>query len=150
MKKHASMSKGIFYIIVLLCAVIIMVTSIETIIKAKDIDLFNLWLSDIGEKMDTANQSREALYSTYLTMCISTFFMRIITPVGLAINSYLSFIKLGINKLFVSIWSVLIIGLFLLTVIGQSLSSLFFIISSICYIALIFVMINLWRGLDSK
>ena len=148
MKENISMSKGIFYTIVILCATIILSNSIDAIIRAKDIDLFNMWINDVSQKIDTVNQSREQLYSTYLTMCLSNFFVRVVTPMGLAINSYFSFIKLGVSKLFVSIWTVLLIGLFAFTLIGQSLNSIFFIISSVCYVVLVVLIINLGRKIS--
>ena len=46
MKATVEMSKKTFYLIVGLCAVIIMMNSIESFIKAKDTGLFEAWLQN--------------------------------------------------------------------------------------------------------
>ena len=44
MRESIEMPKGIFYTIVTICSLIIMLTSLEILIKAKDAELFNMWL----------------------------------------------------------------------------------------------------------
>ena len=46
MRDCIEMPKGIFYTIEVICAVVMMMISIEMLIKAKDLDLFNMWLSN--------------------------------------------------------------------------------------------------------
>ena len=134
MRESIEMPKGIFYTIVTICSLIIMLTSLEILIKAKDAELFNMWLfsSNLGE--DLLTKTTDELYSTYLNICMATFFIRVITPMAVAIHSYFTFTKLRVNKMFVIIWSVIIVGAFVLTY------SIFFIGCIIGYLALIFIM----------
>ena len=115
MRESIEMPKGIFYTIVTICSLIIMLTSLEILIKAKDAELFNMWLfsSNLGE--DLLTKTTDELYSTYLNICMATFFIRVITPMAVAIHSYFTFTKLRVNKMFVIIWSVIIVGAFVLT-----------------------------------
>ena len=55
MRESIEMPKGIFYTIVTICSLIIMLTSLEILIKAKDAELFNMWLfsSNLGEDLLT-------------------------------------------------------------------------------------------------
>ena len=106
MKTTVEMSKKTFYLIVGLCAVIIMMNSIESFIKAKDTGLFEAWLQNPNLNIDKSQTINE-MYSIYLTSCLSVFFIRIITPIALSLNSYFSLVKTGVNKLFVAIWMVL-------------------------------------------
>ncbi|MEN8078090.1 hypothetical protein ABFP60_14080 [Clostridioides difficile] len=145
MRDSIEMPKGTFYTIVAICAVVIMLTSLEILIKAKDADLFNMWLSNGNLGEDLLSQTTDQLYSTYLNVCISTFFVRVITPMAVAIHSYFTFTKLRVNKLFVIIWSVIIIGAFALTVLTEQFYSIFFIGSGIGYLALILTMIYLGK-----
>lgn len=140
MNEQLEMPRRIFYIIVGLCAVIIMMTSMEIMIRAKDTGLFEMWLADprLSEKM--AGKTTEQMYSTYLSMCLSTFFVRIVTPMGLAIHSYFTLTKLRVNKLFIIIWTVLLIGSLIFSIIGESFFSIFFIISGISYLVLLIIM----------
>lgn len=145
MRESIEMPKGTFYTIVAICAAIIMMTSMEMLIKAKDTDLFNMWLSTSNLGEDALSQTTKELFSTYLNVCISTFFIRVITPMAVAIHCYLTFTKLRVTKLFVAIWIVIIIGAFALTFLGEQFYSIFFIGSAIGYLALIFAMIYLGK-----
>ena len=149
MKDTIYMSKKIFYLIVSLCAVIIMANSIEAFIKAKDLGLFEAWLANPKLNIDRS-QNTNQIYSIYLTMCLSVFIMRVITPVALGINTYFAFIKTKVNKLFVFIWIVLLVGLFMFTSIGELHFSIFFIISAICHIGLLFIMIYLLEEINKQ
>lgn len=83
----------------------------------------------------------------YLNVCIATFFVRVITPMAVAIHSYFTFTRLRVNKLFVMIWSVIIVGAFALTTLIEQFYSIFFIGSGIGYLALTFTMIYLGKCL---
>ena len=100
MRESIEMPKGIFYTIVTICSLIIMLTSLEILIKAKDAELFNMWLfsSNLGE--DLLTKTTDELYSTYLNICMATFFIRVITPMAVAIHSYFTFTKLPYPRLF--------------------------------------------------
>lgn len=145
MREQMEMPKGIFYGIVGVCALIIFATSLEAIIKAKDTTIFEMWLSNPNLNLSMMGETTEEIYSTYLSMCMSNFFVRIITPMGVAIHSYFTFTKLRVNKLYVIIWTVLLIGSFGFSIIGESLFTVFFLISSIGYIALILMILYLGK-----
>ena len=149
MRESIEMPKGTFYTIVAICAAIIMMTSMEMLIKAKDTDLFNMWLSTSNLGEDALSQTTKELFSTYLNVCISTFFVRVITPMAVAIHSYYTFTKLRVNKMFVIIWSVITVGAFALTFLGEQYFSVFFIGSGIGYLALILTMFYLGKCLKN-
>ena len=136
MRDSIEMPRGTFYTIEAICAVILMITSLEMLIKAKDTSLFNMWLSN-------GNLGKD------LYVCISTFFVRVITPMAVAIHSYFTFTKLRVNKMFVIIWSVIIVGAFALTFLGEQYFSVFFIGSGIGYLALILTMFYLGKCLKN-
>lgn len=145
MRDGIEMPKGTFYTITLVCAAIILLTSIDMLFRAKDTALFEMWLSNPNINPDILAQPEAEIYSTYLNMCIGTFIMRVITPMALAIHSYYTFTKLRVNKLFIAIWSVILIGAFILSSLGEPFYSIFFIGSAVGYIALIITMIYLWK-----
>ncbi len=147
MRESIEMPKGTFYTIAAICAVIIMLTSLEMLIKAKDAELFNMWLTNENLSEDLLTQTTNQLYSTYLNVCMATFFIRAITPMAVAIHSYFTFTRLRVNKLFVVIWSVIIVGAFALTTLTEQFYSIFFIGSGIGYLALILTMIYLGKCL---
>lgn len=150
MKQTTEMPKLIFYIIVSLCVGIIIFNSIETIIKAKDLNLFNTWVLNKKLNINLIGQTKEQLYSTYLSMCLSSYFVKIITIIGLAIHSYFAFIKIGINKLYVYIWLMLLTISFVFIVFGQSSYNLFFILCAICYVGLLIAIIYLYKLINYR
>lgn len=150
MRDSIEISRKSFYWIVAFCAIIIMANSIEVLFKVKDNSLFELWFSNPSLNKEVAGKTIEEAYSIYFTACLSTFFIKIITPIALAINSYLALVKLRVNKLFVQMWIVLLIGLFAFTLIGESFYSIFFIITAICYVGLVVMIVYLWKEINRK
>lgn len=145
MREQMEMPKGIFYGIIGICALIILSLSLEAMIKAKDTTIFDMWLSNPNLNKAMMGETIDEIYSTYLSMCLSNFFIRVITPMGVAIHSYLTFTKLRVNKLYVILWTVLLIGSFGFSIIGESFYTIFFLIYSIGYIALILMILYLGR-----
>ncbi|MBU3133268.1 hypothetical protein KPL39_14370 [Clostridium gasigenes] len=140
MRESIEMPKKIFYLIVGICSAIIMLTSIDIILRAKDTELFNMWLSKTNSSQEFLMKTTEELFSEYLQMNISIFMVRAVTPMAIAIHAYFTFTKLRVNKLYVVLWSLISIGTFLLTSLGEQFYSIFFIMSGICYFILIAIM----------
>ncbi|MGL5150936.1 MAG: hypothetical protein ACRC7N_10245 [Clostridium sp.] len=143
------MNRKTFYIITSLCATIILVNSLEIFIKAKDVGLFEAWVNKPDLNIDKT-QPMGDIYSIYITMCLSTFFMKIITPIALAINTYIALIKTGVTKLFVAIWMVLLVGAFIFTSLGQTGLSVFFIISAISHLILLIVLSTIYKEINNQ
>lgn len=150
MKDSIEMSKRSFYIIIGLCAVIIIMVSLETILMVKGNEIFELWKSNPKLVDKVVGSSVEEMYSIYLTMCLSMFFIKIITPIALTINTYFAFVKLRVNKLFVQIWIVLLIGLFAFTAIMENFYSIFFIVSTASYLGLVIVMLYFLVSINKR
>ena len=150
MKDNIAMSKSIYYGIVGLCAFIIMANSIEIFIKVKDIGMFELWLTNQSSNAEVAGLSQNNAYSVYLNLCLSIFLIKVITPVALAINTYFTFVKLGVSKLFVGTWSVLLIGLFVLNLISETFFSIFFVVSTIAYLILVIILFYLSKEINRQ
>ncbi|MBU3088383.1 hypothetical protein [Clostridium gasigenes] len=140
MRESIEMPKKIFYLIVGICSAIIMLTSIDIILRAKDTELFNMWLANTNSSQEFLMKTTEELFSEYLQMNISIFMVRAVTPMAIAIHAYFTFTKLRVNKLYVVLWSLISIGTFLLTSLGEQFYSIFFIMSGICYFGLIAIM----------
>lgn len=149
MKESIEMPKGIFYIIVGICAAIIMFTSLDMILRTKDIDLFNMWLTNPNIINKFSGENTEQLYSTYIQMNLSTFIVRVVTPMAVAIHTYYTFTKLRVNKLYVVLWLLIIIGSFLVSSLGEPYYSIFFILSGIGYLGLVLVMLHLGKSINN-
>lgn len=149
MKDSIEMPRSVFYIIVAICSAIIMLTSIDMLFRTKDIELFNMWLANTNFSDTFLMQTQEELFSEYVQMNVSLFLVRVITPMGLGIHTYFTLTKLRVNKLYVMLWTLITIGAFILTTIGEQYYSMFFILSAIGYLGIIIVMISLVKTLNS-
>lgn len=149
MKDSIEMPKSMFYIIVSICSAIIMLTSIDMLLRTKDVGLFNMWLSNTNFNDTFLMQTKEELFSEYIQMNVSLFLVRVITPIGLGIHTYFTLTKLRVNKLYVMLWTLITIGAFIVTTIGEQYYSIFFILSGVGYLGIIIVMISLGKSLNS-
>lgn len=149
MKESIEMPKGIFYIIVAICAAIIMFTSLDMILRTKDLDLFNMWSLNPNIINKFSGESTEQLYSTYIQMNLSIFIIRVVTPMAVAIHTYYTFTKLRVNKLYVVLWLLILIGSFLMSSLGEPYYSIFFILSGIGYLGLVLVMLSLGKSINN-
>lgn len=147
MRESIEMPKSIFYLIISICGIIIMATSIDILFKAKDVGLYEQWLQSDSLNRYVLDLTPEEQYSTYLQMCISTFIVRAVTPMALTIHTFLTLMKLRVNKLYVVLWILVSIGTFILSSLGETYFSIFYLISAIGYGAITIVMIYLWRCL---
>ncbi len=126
------------YLILLSCALIIFITSLETMLRVKDSTLFDSWLSSnqlVGDKAQFLND--------YISINLSIFFSKIMIPVIFAIYTYYAYIKIRINQLYVFIWTVLNLGGLAYTVIELRLDSIFYYINILGYIIMLLTLLSL-------
>lgn len=126
------------YLILLSCALIIFITSLETMLRVKDSTLFDNWLSSnqlVGDKAQFLND--------YISINLSIFFSKIMIPVIFAIYTYYAYIKIRINQLYVFIWTVLNLGGLAYTVIELRLDSMFYYINILGYIIMLLTLLSL-------
>ncbi|GMQ57059.1 hypothetical protein AN1V17_14540 [Vallitalea sediminicola] len=142
MKGYTKLPKKQLYLIILSLGVIIFLLSLEVMMKVKDINVFNNWLKD-NKQYTVTNLENTELFNTYISINLSIYFQRIIVPIGLGIHTYLSYVKLRINKLFVFIWTVLMIGSILYTVVGLDNLAVFSYMYIGLYIIVIFTVLSL-------
>lgn len=147
MKGYTKLPKKHLYIIILTLGFIIFLLSLEVMMKVKDINMFNNWLKD-NKQYTIANLENADLFNTYISINLSLYFQRIIVPIGLGIHTYLAYVKLRINKLFVFIWTVLLIGSILYTVVGLKNLAVFSYMYIGLYIIVIFTVLSLMTVIE--
>lgn len=134
------------YIILIVCSIIILSISLDTLIKAKDIELYIKWKEDINLK---GLSSIDTSFEGYITKNLVYFFSRIIVPLFLSLNTYFAYTKTRVNKLFIIVWSMLVIGSLIATFLELSFHSVFYYINIILYVILLFTILSL-IGLNNK
>lgn len=126
------------YILLISCALIIVSTSLEVMFRVKDLSLFSQWIIDnqiTGDSSVYLNQ--------YVSVCLSAFFTKIIIPVTFGIYTYIAYIKIRINQLYVFIWTVLNLGGLAYIVVEWQLGSVFFYLSILGYVVMLFTLLSL-------
>ncbi len=149
MNSYTKLPKKQLYSILLFCSIIILLESLTVMIKVKDSILFKEYLTNLGYSLESDTLNQE-YFSSYVAQNLSYFFFNIIIPVFLSIHSYIAFISIRINKLFVFIWTVLLFGALAFSVIKFEFLSVFYYLNIFSYIFLIFIVLSLNKVIDSS
>jgi hypothetical protein len=135
------------YWILILCAVLIFAASVETMMRVKDSGLFDVWRSTL-QGNDHLELTQNELFSVYVSIHLSLYLMKIIVPLALGVYTYFAYVKLGINKLFVFVWTVLVLGSAALTAVEVNLGSFFYYFNLIAYAILALTLLSLLETTD--
>lgn len=149
MHTYRKLPKKNLYIIATICLLLVLFISIETIIRVKDIQLFEDFLVE-NKNMISQGMSQEDLYSYYLLLNLSKFFFKIIGPVFLSIHLYFTYKHLRMSSLFVYMWIITLLGSLSYIVLEREFYSLFYYIDIILYIVLIISILSLRRVLNKS
>lgn len=138
MQTQAKLPLKQLYTILIACAMIILLSSIDVLMRVKDITLFDNW---VKEQALTGDPSM--LLNQYVGLNLSLFIMKIIVPVSFAIYSYVAYVKIKINHLYVLMWSILNIGGLAYTAFDRQYPNILYYVIIICYALLILTLISL-------
>ena len=142
MNSNIKLPQKELYFILIFCSIIIFLNSIEVMIKVKDMDLYKEWLSQMKES-ENLNDVDMNYYELYLTYELRLFLMKIIIPMGLGIYSYFASKFIRINKIYVYIWTILLLASLAFTGFQMKFDSIFYYINIICYIVLVHTLLSL-------
>lgn len=132
------------YILLISLSVMILSMSLETMMRVKDIALFDIWYKN------QVDITREAGYSIYITATLSYFIQRVIVPMAFGIHTYFAYTKIRVNKLFVFMWTVLLGGGLAFNLITLQFGSMFYYINNVLFIILIGTVLSLLGVIDQN
>lgn len=118
-------------------------------INVKDINIYREWLNKLKELGEIIVEDVD-YYQLYVSANLSHFFIKIIVPMILGIYSYFVFKRSKINKIFIYIWTVLLLGNLAFILIELKFDSIFFYINIICYIILIITLLSLNKFMGNR
>lgn len=147
MLSNEKIPKSKYYLILVVTSIIILSISLESILRAKDISLFENWL-DINNIIIVDDYDLNQGFNLYIVLILSNMFLKIIIPASLSIYSYFAYTRIRINKLFIFIWTVLLLGGLAYELISFNIASIFFYINIIAYISLILTIVSLDSLID--
>jgi hypothetical protein len=135
---YTKMPKKQFFIIMITSAILILFSSLEVLMKVKDMALFEQWMREATEI-----GIEEMTFDLYVSSQMSHYFAKIIIPFIFAIYTYVSYAKIRINTLYVFMWSVLILGSLAYSISDFNIQSLFFYGFIIGYAVLLITVLSL-------
>lgn len=147
MNSYTKLPKRHLYYILILSSIIIFSETISVMMKVKDANLFLSYLTSIGLSIDSSHEYNQE-FSSYVALNLSYFFFSIIIPVSISIHSYIAFLSIRISKLFVFIWTVLLLGGMAYTIIGFSFGSIFYYLNIVSYLILLVTILSLNKVID--
>ncbi len=144
MHSGTKLPKKHMYILLISLSVMILSMSLETMMRVKDIALFDIWYKN------QVDITREAGYSIYITATLSYFIQRVIVPMAFGIHTYFAYTKIRVNKLFVFMWTVLLGGGLAFNLITLQFGSMFYYINNVLFIILIGTVLSLLGVIDQN
>ncbi len=148
MNTSVKLPKKQFYILIAALGVVLFALSVEVMIRAKDILLYDEWYREAVAGGLLAGY--EEAFSVYLSLNLSDFFFKAIVPMMMGVYSYFAYVKIRINKLFVFIWVVLLIGAAAYIAVGRNFSSVFYYIILAFYIVSVITVLSLIKVIDDS
>lgn len=133
MKKRGALDRRGFYIIAVICALLILSYSIEALVKVKDVEMFNKWHQETypGEQILTTN------FSTYLVGNMAEYFLKTALPTSIALTAYFAIGKSKSFGTMTFVWLVISSGGFIFHLLQLDFYSFFYYIGIVLYIILI-------------
>lgn len=121
MEKTQKLPGKILLFIILISGITIFFASVETVLKAKDTELFSLINEDFARKGMPLLE-----YSDYVFSVLSMYFMKIASPIGYTLTAYLSFKKFRFGKSFLGVWAIVLFGSLILHLLTMELYNIFY------------------------
>lgn len=141
MDGYTKLPKKNLMMILISSAVIIMMCSFEVMFVTKDAAIYREWIKSIEYQMTGASDIE--MFNAFISVNLSRYFIKIIVPVMVSVHSYYAYVKLRINKLFVFVWTVLVLGEVAYLLNAINLQSVIFYISLFSYLFLTFSILSL-------
>jgi hypothetical protein len=134
-----------FYTIMIILGVLITSLSLETMMKVKDLTLYESWFASVETDL-----SYNDAFSVYVTANLALYAFKVIVPMMFGLHTYLAFVKIRINKLYVFIWTVLLAGSLGYIIVSRSFDSVFYYINIVSCVLLIGAVLTLVSIIDER
>lgn len=138
MERLGKLNKKDFYRIMILCGSFILIASLEVLAKAKDLDYFQF----VNESLMTQGNPVMS-YEDFVTSMLAAYIGKIILPVGLALTTWIAFIKTGFNRVFIFSWTLFTLAAMAFHLLSLELTSIFYYMYILLYIILLIYLIRL-------
>ena len=142
MENNARLPLKQLNIILIASAAIIFSSSLEVLIRVKDSGLFEVWKEN-ALLAGYFTQNMPPTFDDYVVGEMFRYMFRIIIPIGFSLFSYYTYRKLRLNRLFIFVWSVLILGGIAYTFFELNFNSIFYYIVLIGFVVMLITVLSL-------
>ena len=142
MENNARLSLKHLNIILIASAAIILSSSLEVLIRVKDSGLFEIWKEN-ALLAGFFTQNNPPTFDDYVVGEMFRYMFRIIIPIGFSLFSYYTYKKLRLNRLFIFVWSVLLLGGMAYTFFELNFNSIFYYIVLIGFVVMLITVLSL-------
>jgi len=148
MEKMVNLPRKQMYIILIGLGILILSMSIETLMKVKDIALYDQWFMEFS--VENTTLTYENAFSVYVTGNLSVYMLRIIVPMALGIHTYFAYTKIRINGLFIFMWTVLLLGGIAYIAVTKEFGSLFYYFNIGMYVVMLLTVLSLTNVIEEN
>lgn len=149
MNTYQKFPKKQLYVILLAAALVIFASSLDVLMRVKDAALFEAWKESVLSFGSFTAENPPTLYD-YVGAELFKYLFKIAIPVGFALLTFLTYQKLTLTKLYIFIWTVLLVGGMAYTFFDLNFYSVFFYLIMIGYLILIMTVLSLLEELNKK
>lgn len=142
MENNARLPLKQLNIILIASAAIIFSSSLEVLIRVKDSGLFEVWKEN-ALLAGYFTQNTPPTFDDYVVGEMFRYMFRIIIPIGFSLFSYYTYRKLRLNRLFIFVWSVLLLGGMAYTFFELNFNSIFYYIVLIGFVVMLITVLSL-------
>lgn len=142
MNSYIKFPKRQLYIILIAVAFVIFISSIDVLMRVKDSELFELWRSQVVNS-GAYPEGFNPTFDDYAGAEMFRYLFKIAIPMGFGLLTYLTYTKLRLNRIFIFIWSVLLVGGMAYTFFELNFGSVFYYLVIAGYLVLIISVLSL-------
>lgn len=129
-------------VILAAAAVVILAASLDVLMQVKDLSRFEAWAA--GNVASDFQGPEASAFDAYVASRIFVYFMRILVPVMLGIYAYFAYSKIRINRLFVLVWTLIVLsGALIFLTLEMNLQSVFYYVGALGYGVLFVTVLSL-------
>ena len=109
MNTYQKFPKKQLYIILAAAALVIFASSLDVLMRVKDASIFEAW-KESAIAFGTFTTENPPTLNDYVGVELFRYLFKIAIPVGFALLTFLTYQKLTLTKIYIFIWSVLLVG----------------------------------------
>jgi len=149
MNTYQKFPKKQLYIILAAAALVIFASSLDVLMRVKDASIFEAW-KESAIAFGTFTSENPPTLNDYVGVELFRYLFKIAIPVGFELLTFLTYQKLTLTKIYIFIWSVLLVGGLAYTFFELNFYSVFYYLVIAGYLILILTVLSLFEELNKS